>query len=164
LIQPAVEALCREAGEFCGVISVVSNICSLDELQLQQYQDSSDQSIIVTKDFLPVDKIASMVNVVLMHGGQGTVQSALAAGVPIVGVAMQFEQHFNLANVERHGAGIQLSQESWTVDNIHAALKRVLGDPSFERAAQRVKAEMEVVDGSRNAAARIVNFAKAHSR
>jgi hypothetical protein len=161
-VQPAVEALCREPGEFRGVISVAPNICSLDELQ--QYQDSADQSIIITNEFLPFNNIASMVNVVLMHGGQGTVQSALAAGVPIVGVAMQFEQNFNLANVVRHGAGIHLSQESWTVDNIHAALKRVMGDRSFERAAQRVKAEMEVVDGSRNAAARIVNFAKAHSR
>jgi hypothetical protein len=163
-IQPTVEALCREPGEFCGVISVAPNICSLDELQLQKYQDSADQSVIITNEFLPFDKIASMVNVVLMHGGQGTVQSALAAGVPIVGVAMQFEQNFNLANVERRGAGIHLSQESWTADNIHAALKRVLGDPFFERAAQRVKAEMGVVDGSRNAAARIVNFAKAHSQ
>jgi hypothetical protein len=37
-----------------------------------------------------------------------TVQNALAAGTPIVGVAMQWEQEFNLDQAVKNGAAIRI--------------------------------------------------------
>lgn len=44
--------------------------------------------VFLTQKFVPADVVASQVDVVISHGGQGTVPTALGSGTPIVGVGM----------------------------------------------------------------------------
>jgi hypothetical protein len=161
----AVKAICKNPGEFHAVITIPPGSCSMDEVWRVIEKDTTrtkedfEQTIVITDQFVPFDKIAAMVDVVLMHGGQGSVQTGLAAGTPLVGVHMHFEQLFNLRNVCRRGAGCRLSQDDWTADSIHHSLKKVLEDSSFRHAARNIQAEMERIDGRAEAARLVLEFA-----
>lgn len=78
-------------------------------------------------------------SVVVTHAGMGTVTRALAAGVPLVCVPMGRDQLDVAARVVYAGAGIRL-RPSAKPDAIRAAVERVIGEPSFRTAAQRIGA------------------------
>ena len=71
------------------------------------------------------------------HGGHGTVVKALAAGVPLVVIPMGRDQGDNAARVVAHGAGIRLKRSA-PGSATSEAVKRVLDDPSFKKAAARI--------------------------
>jgi MGT family glycosyltransferase len=77
--------------------------------------------------------------VVVTHAGMGTVTRALAAGVPLVCLPMGRDQLDIAARVVHAGAGIRLRPRA-KPDAIRAAVERVIGDPSFRAAAQRIGA------------------------
>lgn len=64
--------------------------------------------------FLPALEIGTLADVALTHGGQGTVQTMISAGTPVVGIGMQWEQQANLDGLQRAGAGIRLPL--WGID------------------------------------------------
>ncbi len=87
----------------------------------------------------PHAKLFPETAVVVTHAGMGTVTRALAAGVPLVCVPMGRDQLDVAARVVYAGAGIRL-RSSATPDAIRAAVERVLGEPSFRTAAERIGA------------------------
>lgn len=74
------------------------------------------------------------------HGGHGFVAKALARGVPLVVVPLQGDQRETAARVERAGAGITVAPEDVSATAIRAAIRRLLRDPSYSRAAERIAA------------------------
>jgi UDP:flavonoid glycosyltransferase YjiC (YdhE family) len=113
---------------------------------------ASPSCISLTQDFVPAKLIASMVDVVVAHGGQGTVQNALAAGTPIVGVAMQWEQEFNLDQVVKKGAAIRIPKDSWTVATIRQAVTEVLETDSYQLSARCLQQEILALQKDNNSA------------
>jgi UDP:flavonoid glycosyltransferase YjiC (YdhE family) len=87
-----------------------------------------------------VPQAAAMPDTAVMvgHGGSGTTRLALAAGVPSVVFPAFADQPRNARRVAELGAGIALD----SLDGLAAALRRVLADPSYRAAAERVAAEM----------------------
>jgi UDP:flavonoid glycosyltransferase YjiC (YdhE family) len=71
----------------------------------------------------------------------GTVTRALAAGVPLVCVPMGRDQLDVAARVVFHGAGVRL-RPSAKPDVIRAAVERVIREPSFRTAAERIGASI----------------------
>lgn len=84
------------------------------------------------------------------HGGSGTTRAALAAGVPSVIVPGFADQFRNAERVAALGAGIALSAESESIagrteDSLAGladAVSRLLTEPSWRQAAQRVADEV----------------------
>ena len=76
------------------------------------------------------------------HGGSGTTRMALAAGVPSVVVPGFADQPRNAERVAELGAGIALPEWREGVTGIGDAVRRVLSDPSYRLAAERVAAEV----------------------
>jgi UDP:flavonoid glycosyltransferase YjiC (YdhE family) len=72
--------------------------------------------------------------VIVCHGGSGTVRTALCSGVPTVVVPLFADQPYNGRRVEQLGAGIALDG----VRGLSDAVRRVLVDPSYRDAAQRI--------------------------
>lgn len=107
---------------------------------------------ILVKDFLPSHRVMPMCDLAVIHGGQGSVQTAIASGVPVVGFPLQPEQNFNLGLVERHGAGRCLSLRSLKRRKLRGAVERVLGDASYRAAMGRLKAWQAARDGPLEAA------------
>lgn len=92
-------------------------------------------------------------DVVVAHGGSGTVYGALGAGVPLVCVPVFADQFTNARLVADAGAGLAVSVPpvegaARTVigsdqrDSITAAIHAVLADPRFALGASRIAAEM----------------------
>jgi len=119
-----------------------------------------EDCVVLTEEFVSTREVAGMVDVVVGHGGQGTVQTALSRGTPIVGVGMQWEQQYNLDNVARRGAGIRVPKRRWKAREIREAIDRVLGNESYAIAARELKEEIEASNGSERAASLILQVAE----
>lgn len=149
----AVEALA--AMPVRAVVVVAPRICSLSEVR-QHLQVPAH--ILLTDSFVPAQQVNAMADAAVIHGGQGTVQTAVSAGTPVVGVGMQVEQSTNLDNVVANGAGIRISKRQWTPERIREAVARVLEVPSYRERAARLKSENDNLDGHQEAARAMWEF------
>lgn len=161
LLAEAVKAIASLPEErFHAVILAPDSVCSMEELAPLVRGKSN---IFMTNQFVPAKLVNRMADVVLCHGGQGTVQTAMASGTPLVGVAMQPEQQINLDNVVGQGAGIRIPQTRWNRKNILSAINKVTADPAFRRNAERLAQSMGSVNGKKKSAETIWNFIAEHT-
>jgi len=149
----AIEALATM--QVRAVVAVAPRICSLAEVRASLPIPSH---ILLTDSFIPAHQVNAMADAAVIHGGQGTVQTAVSAGTPIVGVGMQVEQSANLDNIVQRGAGIRIPKRQWTPERIRRALHRVLEEPRFRQSATRLKRDHDAVDGHNEAARAIWDF------
>lgn len=138
-----------------AVVVVAPRICSLSEVRQHL---TIPAHILLTEAFVPAHQVNAMADAAVIHGGQGTVQTAVGAGTPIVGVGMQVEQATNLDNVANSGAGIRIPKRQWTPERIRQAVSRVLEVPSYQEGAARLKSEHDTLDGRQEAARAIWDF------
>jgi len=100
-------------------------------------------------------------NLVVAHGGHGTVMKALSHGVPVLCLPLGRDQHDNAARVAYSGAGLRLSPTA-SASRIRRAIERMLGEPMFrsraaelahaiadERAVDRAVLELEALSERR---------------
>jgi MGT family glycosyltransferase len=87
----------------------------------------------------PHRKILQQAALAITHGGHGTVVKALAAGVPMVLMPHGRDQADTAVRVSSRGAGIAIARTT-DARGIAHAVGRVLCDPSFRSAAQRLGA------------------------
>jgi UDP:flavonoid glycosyltransferase YjiC (YdhE family) len=91
-------------------------------------------------DLLPAHLIGDLVDAAVLHGGQGTVQTACATGVPFVGMGLQPEQTWHVRMCERRGNAIAVSPKRVSKPEFTTAVERILSEPSFRAAASEVRA------------------------
>ncbi|KAF2625505.1 glycosyltransferase family 1 protein [Macroventuria anomochaeta] len=135
--------------DWSAVILASKSICSID--RAREVADG-DTRLFVTDHFIPAPAANALADVVISHGGQGTVQCALAAGKPIVGVALQVEQQTNLDNAMNAGAAIRIQKQSWKARNIRNAVLTVLRDPIYAANAIALAETLNAMDGAKTAA------------
>lgn len=151
----AVKAVCRlPQHQFHAVILVPSAICPLTEITpLIQ-----SANIYATDQFVPAARINAMADITLCHGGQGTLQTAMVCGCPVVGFAMQPEQQINLDHIVFQGAGMRIPVFQWNQKNITKAIKKVLSSNSYKENALRLGQMMTQTDGKLSTARAIWTF------
>ena len=103
-------------------------------------------------DLLPAHKLGGVVDAAVLHGGQGTIQTACATGVPFVGMGMQPEQTWNVWVYEQQGNAVCLQPRDVTRRVFTDSVLRVLHDPAVRAAADSVRREYEGTDGARETA------------
>jgi len=86
-------------------------------------------------------------DVVVCHGGSGTVYGALAAGVPLVVTPLFADQVVNGRRVADCGAGLVVEPEGGNDDGT----RRVLGDGDVPRIADAIEAVLGTASHRRNA-------------
>ncbi|HEX2316637.1 MAG TPA: glycosyltransferase [Thermomonospora sp.] len=79
--------------------------------------------------------------VTITHAGHGTAVKSLAAGVPLVCIPQGRDQTEVARHVELAGAGVTVKKGA-SPRTIARAIERVLHDPSYRRAAQRLATEI----------------------
>ncbi|HEY5793102.1 MAG TPA: glycosyltransferase [Chthoniobacterales bacterium] len=95
---------------------------------------------------------------VITHAGHGTTIRSLAAGVPLLCLPMGRDQNDNAIRVTARGAGISLSRHA-PAEEIERAMRELLTEPSYRKAAQALGAAI-VRDAERlDAASRIEDLA-----
>ncbi|MFC8681307.1 glycosyltransferase [Microbacterium ureisolvens] len=111
-------------------------------------------------DLLPAHLLGGLVDAAVLHGGQGTVQTACAAGIPFVGMGLQPEQVWNVDRCVAQGNALALSPKQAGTPALAAAVRRLLSDAGIRAAADRVRAEFAEEDGAA-ASARVIEEALA---
>ena len=85
----------------------------------------------------PHGAVLPHVDLVITHGGHGTVTRSLAAGVPVMVVPISRDQPDNAARVVHHGVGIKVSKRS-SPEKFATAVRRVLADDAIRANAHRM--------------------------
>jgi len=94
---------------------------------------------ILTVPFLPSHKIMPLCDLAIINGGQGTIQTAIASGTPIIGFPLQPEQNFNLQRVSDLGAGLCMGLFDLRRGNLTYAIKKILEDSVYHQNAGILK-------------------------
>jgi UDP:flavonoid glycosyltransferase YjiC (YdhE family) len=90
-------------------------------------RDLEDDRVLV-ESVLPSHLIMPRVDVAVISGGQGSVQTALASGLPFVGIPLQPEQDANVAFAERQGAARRVAQRAAGTQAVADAARKLLAD------------------------------------
>jgi MGT family glycosyltransferase len=99
--------------------------------------------------FLPHGPIIARAACVVSHGGQGTTQRALAAGVPLCVVPFCRDQFDVARRVQVAEAGVRLHHKRLSARRLRAAVREAIGKRA---GAERVARAFEAAGGSRAAA------------
>ena len=92
--------------------------------------------------FLPYDRLLPRTAAMVTNGGFGGVQQALAAGVPLVVAGSSEDKPEVAARVSWSGTGINLRTGSPSPGRIRRAVLRVLAEPRYRTAAERLQQEI----------------------
>jgi MGT family glycosyltransferase len=109
-------------------------------------------------DFAPGLEIMKRSDVVLNHGGNGTIYQAIAAGIPIIGIPAHVDQERNLQRVEDLGFGLKLRERTCNGQKILDAVNEVVRNPTYRRAARELQGAVQKYDGPVAAADLIERF------
>ena len=94
-------------------------------------------------------------DLVVAHGGHGTLMWALAAGRPVVICPAAGDMAESAARVDRAGVGVRLPSRLCTPRGVRLAVGRALGRPALRERAERVAAWIASHDGGARAASEI---------
>lgn len=106
-------------------------------------------------DLVPAHLLGGLVDAAVLHGGQGTVQAACAAGIPFVGMGLQPEQVWNVQACVQQGNALAVPPQRAGTEDLADAVERLLAEPSFRRAADRIRDAFSTEDGA-TASARVI--------
>ncbi len=98
-------------------------------------------------DWLPAHKVNPLADLAVIHGGQGTVQTACASGTPFVGIGLQPEQEGNIDFVVRFGSAVRLKKNQLSRRNLLQAIDSLLANPLARQRAVELQAIFRQWDG-----------------
>lgn len=112
--------------------------------------------------YVPHVLVCPHADLVVTHGGHGTVITALTFGVPVVCMPMGRDQADNAARVVWRGAGMRCAQTA-SVERLRTAIRRVLEEPRFRAGARRIAAEIAGQGGAFRAIEEVESLAELHA-
>jgi UDP:flavonoid glycosyltransferase YjiC (YdhE family) len=101
-----------------------------------------------------------LADLVICHGGHGTVARALGAGVPVLCCPAVGDMAENAARVAWSRAGLMLPWRLVGPGTLRLAVRRVLGDPAFAGRAKAIAAWGEANDGATRGAELVEELAR----
>jgi len=91
---------------------------------------------IFAAEYLPGEVAANRASLVICNGGSPTTQQALAAGVPVLGIASNLDQYLNMAYMQRAGVGLLVRAGKTTRSLLYRLVSDMLNDPSWHNSAK----------------------------
>ena len=99
--------------------------------------------------YLPGALAARRARFVLCNGGSLTVQQALLAGVPVIGICSNMDQMLNMKTVVASGAGIALRADEVSATVLSNAVRQLLDQPQYRQSALALQALLADYDTPR---------------
>jgi UDP:flavonoid glycosyltransferase YjiC (YdhE family) len=109
-----------------------------------------DNAVLV--DWLSYSQGMAEADLVVCHGGHGTVARALGAGVPVICCPAVGDMAENGARVAWSGAGLMLPWRLLGPRTLRLTVRRILADPTFRVRAGEIAAWARANDGAERAA------------
>ncbi len=107
---------------------------------------------------LPNHLVMPKARLAVTMGGQGTVQTAIASGTPLVGIPLHPEQELNVAIAARLGMARGVAPRHASQATLTAVVREVADTPAYAAAAIRAAALYRGVDGAAQAADAIIRW------
>lgn len=98
--------------------------------------------------YLPGDVATARAKLVICNGGSMTTQQALDVGVPVMGIASNMDQFFNMAPIQAQGAGVVVRADRLSVNALRASCTKLLGSDDVAQSASRLRAHMHAANRS----------------
>ena len=92
--------------------------------------------------FVPQEETLRDCDVVINHGGSGSTLGALSFGRPMIVIPLGADQLLNASRCEDLGVTIRLDAMTLTPDDVRDAVDRLLTEPRYREAAERVRDEI----------------------
>lgn len=96
--------------------------------------------------FMPAHLVNEMADIAISHGGQGTIQTAVWAGTPVVGIGFQAEQQANIDGIAREGMAVRIPLYEVRPKKILQSVKKVSIE-KYRLNAKRLKDIVRNTDG-----------------
>ena len=144
LVRKAVESL---SGLGIRVL-VAGTIHDLKDLATDQ---------IMVEGVLPSHLVMPQVDLAVTTGGQGSTQTAMASGTPLLGIPLHIEQDLNIALLERLGAARHLAPPQ--LHRLAATAAAMLDNPAHLQSAEHIQKLYAAIDGPAQAAELIAQTA-----
>lgn len=139
LIRPAIRALADD-----GALVVVTTGSKLPEAV---GIDPLPENVRV-EQFVPYAHLMPHVDLLVTNGGYGSIQIALAHGVPVVAIGKTEEKPEIANRVEWSGVGVGVKALVPTEEQIRDAVQRVLTDMTYRARANAMRYEMAGIDSA----------------
>jgi UDP:flavonoid glycosyltransferase YjiC (YdhE family) len=110
-------------------------------------------SNVVVRSYVPQSQLLPRCNLVVSHGGSGSVLGALSHGLPMVLLPMGADQTLNAARAHQLQVAEVLDPVGATPAAVKAAATRVMADPAYLRNAQQIQGEISALPGPKHASA-----------
>jgi UDP:flavonoid glycosyltransferase YjiC (YdhE family) len=105
------------------------------------------------RPYIPQSLLLPHADLVVAHGGSGSLLGALSYGLPQVLLPLGADQPLNAGRAEQLGVALVLDAVAATPEAIRAAAAALLGDPACRRRAQRIRHEIAALPGPEHAVA-----------
>jgi UDP:flavonoid glycosyltransferase YjiC (YdhE family) len=105
--------------------------------------------------FVPQAAVFAHVDMVVHHGGAGTMLGALSAGLPQLVLPQGADQPFNAMAVQRSGAGLALRNEEQVPGAIESAVATLLTDGPHRATARTIAKEIAAMPSPAEVAANL---------
>ena len=113
----------------------------------------------VVVDWLSYSQVMPQADLVITHGGHGTVCRALAAGAPVLCCPAVGDMAENAARVAWAGAGLMLPWRLTGAAPLRWAVRRILAEPRFATRTREVATWARENDGAERGAALVERLA-----
>jgi UDP:flavonoid glycosyltransferase YjiC (YdhE family) len=138
----------------------VTVICPMKKTLGTCADSFSNNNNIIICDLLPAHKLSNIIDLSIIHGGEGTVQTACLSGKPFLGYPLQQEQRVNINECVRFGNALLLKKNDFTPEKLAELINFSLTSNEMKVHAQKMKILLKNIDGPANAAKFLVdNFA-----
>ena len=109
---------------------------------------------VYVEEFVDGDLVMAACDLVVCHGGNGTIYQALQHGKPIVGIPTIPDQQFNMRRVKALGVGESLDPKEFAEHprNLFALAHRVAEAPGYRENAKRLQAQLAPLTPAQKAA------------
>ncbi len=149
------ERLREVYGDKTAASEAVGNVClwSAHNESICADQEHTDaerageEAAVLLCRHVPQRELLPLMDAVICHGGNNTVNETLAAGKPMLVLPQGGEQGANAARVVWLGAGLRGNGGRVEPAAVAAALRMLLGEPRYREAAERAAAVLAGTDG-----------------
>lgn len=121
-------------------LPVSSIIATSGKVKIQKTYDN-----IWVTDFLPGEQAAQRSDLVICNGGSPSTFQALAAGVPVIGIASNLDQYLNMSYLEQSGAGKLLRAGRVTPPQVCRAVENSLGSKAVASAVDNIMRQLNLL-------------------
>lgn len=153
----------QDVDQFFEVAERVCRALELNGVFLSPYaaqRENYDSRNIVVSDFEPLEDVLEYCDLIVHHGGVGTIARSVAMGVPQIVCPIMHDQPDNAIRIIKLGLGTAIAKNNFTQKVLSRKILDVLGSDLVRRQVGLAKSEQAAVDSTESAVDSIKEFCR----